>query len=174
MNTWIFMMEQIYVWKRNFGSCRSQMLFKIDVFENFANFTGRHLYWSRFLIKMLCSGLQVWNRLLRRCFPLKFAKFFTTPFLQSSSGECFCDLRVLSPLYLKRSKSILLPTQNGGKIQGMVYLSWEFKITSESLKWKSKIKANQGSNKTYCHCIILFWQMPRQIFFHLSVVTLNL
>ena len=112
MNTWIFMMEPIYVWNRNFGSGRSHMLFKIGVLENLANFTGRHLCWSHFLIKMLCSDLQLCNfikkRLLRRCFPLKFAKFLTKPFLQSTSGECFWNLRVLSPLYLTRSKSILL------------------------------------------------------------------
>ena len=32
--------------KRN----RSQMFFKIDVLKNFAMFTGKHLYWSYFLI----------------------------------------------------------------------------------------------------------------------------
>ena len=97
MNTWIFMMEQIYVWKRNFGSGRSQMLFKIDVLENVASFIGRHLCWCRFLIKMLCSGLQVCNfikkRLLHRCFPLKFAKFLTTLYRAlpvSASGIYAC------------------------------------------------------------------------------------
>ena len=104
MNTWIFMMEQIYVWKRNFGSGRSQMLFKIDVLENVASFIGRHLCWCRFLIKMLCSGLQVCNfikkRLLHTCFPLKFAKF-----LQSTSGECFWNLRMLSHRFSFRGQS---------------------------------------------------------------------
>ena len=138
MNTWIFMMEPIYVWNRNFGSGRSHMLFKIGVLENLANFTGRHLCWSHFLIKMLCSDLQLCNfikkRLLRRCFPLKFAKFLTKPFLQSTSGECFWNLRVLSPLYLTRSKSILLTMQNGGRIPGMVY-SFEFYVKAIGI-WK--------------------------------------
>ena len=125
MNTWIFMMEQIYVWKRNFGSGRSQMLFKIDVLENVASFIGRHLCWCRFLIKMLCSGLQVCNfikkRLLHRCFPLKFAKFLTTLY-RALPVSAFWNLRVLSHrFFLKRSKSILLPTQNGRRISGMVY-----------------------------------------------------
>ena len=115
MNTWIFMMEQIYVWKRNFGSGRSQMLFKIDVLENFANITGRHLCWSRFLIKMLCSGLQVCNFIEKRFIHMH-------SFLQSTSGESFWNLHLLSPFYVKRSKSILLPTQNGGRIPGMVYI----------------------------------------------------
>ena len=34
-------------------SSRSQMFFKIGVFKNFANFTGRHLCWCLFLIKLL-------------------------------------------------------------------------------------------------------------------------
>ena len=33
-------------------SSRSQMFFKIDVLKNFANFTGKHLCWSLFLIKL--------------------------------------------------------------------------------------------------------------------------
>ena len=36
---------------------RSQMLFKIGVLKKFTNFTGKHLCWSRFLIK-----LQGWKR----------------------------------------------------------------------------------------------------------------
>ena len=32
------------------------------------------------------------KRLWHRCFPLNFAKFSRTPFLQNSSGDCFCTL----------------------------------------------------------------------------------
>ena len=32
-------------------SSRPQMFFKIEVLKNFANFTGKHLCWSLFLIK---------------------------------------------------------------------------------------------------------------------------
>ena len=35
-----------------FGSRRSQLFFKIDVLENFPNFTGKHLCWSLFLMKL--------------------------------------------------------------------------------------------------------------------------
>ena len=34
----------------NFKSSRLQMFFKIDVLKNLAMFTGKHLYWSYFLI----------------------------------------------------------------------------------------------------------------------------
>ena len=39
---------------------------------------------------------------------------------------------------------------------------------------KMKIKAKQESNKMYYHCIFLFEQIPRQIFFYFSLFTLNL
>ena len=42
------------------------MFFKRDALKNFANFTGKHLYWSLFLI--------------RRCFSVKFANFLKTAF----------------------------------------------------------------------------------------------
>ena len=39
--------------------------------KNLANFTGKHLCWSLFLIKL---------RLQHKCFPVKFAKFLRTAF----------------------------------------------------------------------------------------------
>ena len=44
---------------------------KKKVFKNFANFTGKHLRWSLFLIKMQTGFLP----LCRRCFPLNYANF---------------------------------------------------------------------------------------------------
>ena len=69
-------------WERQDRSSRSQIFFKIGVLKNFANFTGKHLCWSLFwnFIK---------NRLQHRCFPVKFAKFLRTPFLQNTSGGYF-------------------------------------------------------------------------------------
>ena len=66
--------------KKHFSGClsavvssRSQMLFKIGVLKNFANFTGRQLCWSLFLIKLLIK-----KELQHRCFPVKFVKFLRT------------------------------------------------------------------------------------------------
>ena len=39
-------------------SSRSQMLLKIYVIKNFASFTGKHLYWSLFLIKLQAKFLR--------------------------------------------------------------------------------------------------------------------
>ena len=54
------------------GSSRSQMLFKIGVPKNFANFTGKNLCLSLFLVTKM--------RVQHRCFPVNFKKFLRTPF----------------------------------------------------------------------------------------------
>ena len=63
-------------------SIRSQMFFKVGVLKNFANFTGKHLCWSLFLIK-----LQAWRHGTQptQLFPMKFAKFFWTFFYRTSA-----------------------------------------------------------------------------------------
>ena len=43
-------------------SSRWQMFIKIGVLEYFANFTGKHLCCSLFLIKLLVSGLQLYQK----------------------------------------------------------------------------------------------------------------
>ena len=47
-------------------SSRSQMFFKRYALKNFANFTGKHLHWSLFLIRL--------------CFSVKFVNFLKTAF----------------------------------------------------------------------------------------------
>ena len=51
-------------------SIRSQMFFKIGALKNFAIFTGKHLCWSLFLIKLQAF----------RCFPMNIAKFLRAAF----------------------------------------------------------------------------------------------
>ena len=63
-----------------FKSSRSQMFFKIVVLKMFVNFTGKHLCWRLFLLKFQASCNRIKKRLQHRCFPVKFAKFFKTPF----------------------------------------------------------------------------------------------
>ena len=63
---------------------QKQMFFKMGILKNLANFTGKHLCWSLFLIKLqafqACNFIK--KRLQHRCFPMKFAKFIRTPFLK--------------------------------------------------------------------------------------------
>ena len=56
--------------KNRCRSSRSQMFFKIGVTKNFAMFTGKHLCWSLFLIKMQAF----------RCFPVYIAKLLKAAF----------------------------------------------------------------------------------------------
>ena len=74
--------EFISVCKREIGkyrNSRSEMFSKIDVHKNFAIFTGEHLSWSLFLIKLLNRDFSK-KRLQHRCFPVNIAKFLKTPF----------------------------------------------------------------------------------------------
>ena len=68
------------------------MLYKKAVFENFSIFTGKHLYWSFFLIK-----LQAWRPATslkresqHKSFPIIIAKFLKTLFWRKSANDCFC------------------------------------------------------------------------------------
>ena len=64
----------------------------LDISQNSQEITCAR---DSFLIK-----LQVWpvtlskKSLWHRCFPVNFAKFLRTSFLQNSSGGCFCKLQV--------------------------------------------------------------------------------
>ena len=61
------------------------------VLRNFAKFTGKHLCQSLFFNKVAGLSPEACNfikkRLWRRCFPVNFAKFQRTPFLQNTSGR---------------------------------------------------------------------------------------
>ena len=101
-------------------SSHSQKFFKINVFKNFENFTGKRLCWSFFFNKVagLSGNAQfpqsfgrfarnsvetvhfhkrpatlLKRRLQHRRVLVKFAKFLRTPFLQSISNGCFWKLK---------------------------------------------------------------------------------
>ena len=69
---------------------------KKHVLNNFTNFTGKHMPWSLFLIKLQAHVIK--KRLQRRCFAVKFAKFLRTPILKN-----FCE-RLL--LFLKAHSQV--------------------------------------------------------------------
>ena len=62
------------------------------VLRNFKKFTRKHLCLSLFFNKVagLRSATLLKKRLWHRCFPVNFVKFIRTPFLQNTSGGCFC------------------------------------------------------------------------------------
>ena len=65
-------------------SSRLQMFFKIGSIKNFAIFTGKHLCWGLFLIK-----LQTPTQTPTEVFPVDIAKFLRIVFLYNTSGGCF-------------------------------------------------------------------------------------
>ena len=91
----------------SFRSCRSQMFFKKGVLKNFANFTGKHLCCSLFLIKFQASGLQRFKKKLQhRSFPVKFAKFLRAPIFTK-------HLRWLLLFFDLRNSHFLRTSQSG-------------------------------------------------------------
>ena len=60
-----------------------EVLHKKVVVKNFAKLTGKHLCQTLFFNKVTTLFKK---RLWRRCFPVNFAKFLRTPFLQNNSG----------------------------------------------------------------------------------------
>ena len=69
------------------------VLQKKGVLRNFTKFTGKHLCQSLFFNKVagLSPAALLRKRLWHRCFPVNFAKFRRTPFLQSTSGRLLLD-----------------------------------------------------------------------------------
>ena len=66
------------------------------VLRNFAKFTGKYMYHSLSFNKV--SGPRpatlIKKRLWHRCFPVNFAKFFRTTFLQNTSGRLLLNKKV--------------------------------------------------------------------------------
>ena len=73
---------------------------KKDVLRNFAKFTGEHLYQSLFFNKVAGLGpaTLLKKRLFHRCFPVNFAKYLRTRFLQNTSGRLPLQMEI--PLIL--------------------------------------------------------------------------
>ena len=62
-----------------------ELFCKKGVLRNFANFTGKHLCWSLFLIELqeVCSFSK--KGLRHRCFPVEFTKSLRTPNFKSAN-----------------------------------------------------------------------------------------
>ena len=69
------------------------MFFKIGFLKNFANFKGKELCWSLFLIQLQASCNFIKKRLQHRCFLLKFAKFFMNTFFAEHLRQLLLLLR---------------------------------------------------------------------------------
>ena len=78
-------MVNFKLWTYSYPGCSVRKA----VLRNFAKYTGKHLSQSLFFNKVV--GLRLATLLKKRplygCFPLNFAKFLKTPFLQTTSGR---------------------------------------------------------------------------------------
>ena len=114
----------------------SQMFFKIGVFKNFANFTGKHLCWSLFLIKLESPRPAKWMGSWR----FEIREIFKNTFLQNTSGGCFCfEVRTYAT-FVERN---LIPT-TVTKAQLLSFESWNMRLHLRSfvthlLKYASSI-----------------------------------
>ena len=70
-----------------------KMFCKKGVLRNFAKFTGKHVCQNLFFKKVagLSPAALLQKRPWHRSFPVNLTKFLRTPFLQKSSGGCFCN-----------------------------------------------------------------------------------
>ena len=68
-----------------------------DILRNFAKFTGKHCARVSFLIKLQDWGAAnlLKKKIWHRCFPVNFAKFLRTPFLQNTSGWLLLLLQIV-------------------------------------------------------------------------------
>ena len=74
---------------KGFRSSRSEVFCKKDVLKHFAKFTGNYLCQSLFFNKVAGTRPATLFKkgLWYRCFPMNFAKFLGTPFLQNTLGR---------------------------------------------------------------------------------------
>ena len=77
-----------------FRSSHLQMSFKIDAFKNFTIFTGKHLCWSVFVIKLPdCKPVNLLKRDFNTSVFLLILLYFSEQlFLQNTFGSCFLKL----------------------------------------------------------------------------------
>ena len=89
------------VWKKIheglFRSSRSQVFFKIGVLKNFPKFTGKHLLWIFFLIKLQARrpATVLKKRFQYMCFRVNIAKFLRKAFFIENLRWFLLPLRVL-------------------------------------------------------------------------------
>ena len=93
------------------------------VLRNFTKFTRKHLYQSLFSDKV--AGLIPWHR----CFPVNFAKFLRTPFLQNTSG------RLLLYFIVSFKNGYLIWEESSKCFIYHVLLCWKLRGTTNRFSW---------------------------------------
>ena len=91
-----FSVEMAFARKKN-RSSNQRCSFKNGVLRNFTKFAGKDLCQSLFFNKVvgLSPATLLNKRLWHKCFPVNFAKFLRTTFLQNTSGRLLLKKEVI-------------------------------------------------------------------------------
>ena len=119
------------IWKKSIiRSSRLEVFCKKGVLRNFEKFTGKHLCQSLFFNKVACyrPATLLKKRFWNRCFPVNFAKFLRTPFLQNTSG------RLLLYYYMRTAMTV--------KTLTTIPESWEDKSSHRRCSLKKAVFKN--------------------------------
>ena len=83
---------QLFCQSIQLRSSHPKVFCKRGILRNFTKFFGKHLCQGLFFNKVAGPGTVTLlkKRLWHRCFPVNYAKFLRTLFLQNTSGGCFC------------------------------------------------------------------------------------
>ena len=81
--------ENFWLDTSEYRCCRPEVFCRKSVLKNFAKFKGELLCQSLFFEKV--AGLRPYFFFRHRCFHVNFAKLLRIPFLQNTSGGCFCE-----------------------------------------------------------------------------------
>ena len=110
--------------------------------NTFFNKVAERLFFKFWHRPATLSKKSLWHR----CFPVNLAKFLRTPFLQNSSGGCFCKLQVNEKNSFTHTPSCILPSfskntsfsQNTSRSLLPKRL-WKCKSTISLRKYKRKV-----------------------------------
>ena len=113
---------------------------KKGVIRNFAKFTGKHLCQSLLFNKVagLRPTILLKKRLWHSCFPVNFAKFLRTPFLQNTFGRL---------LLITAIQCMLFPVYLSLYVKKM---TWQVKLHDRSVNFERGRRINgQRGTKTF-------------------------
>ena len=119
--TWLFGAS----WRMVIQKQSPEVFYKKDVLKNSAKFTGKLMCQSLFLNKV--AGIRpatlIRKRLWHSCFPVNFAKYLRTPFLQNTPGRLLLVIAALR-LYEIVQVSLFLLTWGTEKVNAKTRL-WQ-------------------------------------------------
>ena len=114
-----------------YGSSHRRCSVKKGVLKNFANFTGKHLFWSLFLIKLQASGLglQLYQKETpKKAFSCEICEIFKNTYfgkhLRTTASEFIRDLTLFYESILKKDTNGKTNFQDGTVCNRKQHFEW--------------------------------------------------